>query len=154
MLTTSYTSTLKPTMERRLHLKKTKIFDCDCRRCEDATEFETHGSSLKCQKCKGGFVISNEPLNSEADWSCIKCQHKIQAVDINSILLKLQHQMDNLNRTSPIACEELLKQMSKYVADSNLLVIEIKYNLSMLYGNVNGFQYKGNCDVLLLLLLL
>lgn len=150
MLTTSYTSTLKPTMERRLHLKQTKIFDCDCRRCEDATEFETHGSSLKCQKCKEGFVISKEPLNSESDWSCIKCQHKIQAADINSILLKLQHQMDNLNRTSPIACEELLKQMSKYIADSNLLVIEIKYNLSMLYGNVNGFQYKGNCDVLLL----
>lgn len=148
MLTTSYTSTLKPTMERRLHLKQTKIFDCDCRRCADATEFETHGSSLKCQKCKVGLVISNEPLNSESSWSCINCQHKVQAAEINSILLRLQHQMNNLNRTSTIACEELLKQMTKYVADSNLLVIEIKYNLSMLYGNVNGFQYKGNCDML------
>lgn len=138
-------------MERRLHLKQTKIFDCDCMRCGDATEFETHGSSLKCQKCKGGLVISNEPLNSKSSWSCIKCQHTIQAADVNSILLRLQHEMDNLNRTSPIACEELLKQMLKYVADSNLLVIEIKYNLSMLYGNVNSFQYKGNCDVMSLL---
>lgn len=146
MLTTSYTSTLKPTMERRLHLKQTKIFDCDCKRCADATEFETHGSSFKCQKCKGGLVISNESLNSVSYWSCMKCQHKIQAVEINTILRRLQHQMDNLNRTSPLECEELLKQMSKFVADSNLLVIEIKYNLSMLYGNVNGFQYKGNYD--------
>ena len=145
MLTTSYTSTLKPTIERRLHLKQTKNFDCDCRRCTDATEYDTYGSSFKCQKCKEGLIISNEPLNCESSWNCMKCHHKIQSTEIKSMLVKVQQQMDNLNRTSPIECEEILKQMSKYVADSNLLVIEIKYNLSMLYGNVNGFQYKGNC---------
>lgn len=125
MLTTSYTSTLKPTIERRLHLKQTKKFDCDCRRCTDATEYDTYGSYFKCQKCKEGLVISNEPLNCESSWNYMKCHHKIQSTEIKSMFVKVQQQMDNLNRTFPIGCEELLKQMSKYVADSNLLVIEI-----------------------------
>jgi ribosomal protein L37AE/L43A len=73
-LTTTYTDTLKTTLERRRHLRQTKIFDCDCERCRDATELSTHGSSWRCEKCNGGLVVSMDPLNSASNWHCESCK--------------------------------------------------------------------------------
>jgi formylmethanofuran dehydrogenase subunit E len=73
MLTTTYTDTLKTTLERRRNLKQTKIFDCDCKRCEDPTEYSTYGSSFLCKNC-GGFIISRNPLDNNSDWMCEKCK--------------------------------------------------------------------------------
>lgn len=76
-LTTTYTDTLKSTLERRRHLKQTKIFDCDCRRCQDSSEFSTYGSSWVCERCNGnGLLVSNSPLDNDSDWKCEKCESK------------------------------------------------------------------------------
>lgn len=61
-LFSSYTYSLWPTLIRREFLRESKYFDCTCARCSDATELETHCSSLKCQKCDNGIIISTAPL--------------------------------------------------------------------------------------------
>ena len=72
-LTTTYTNTLKSTLERRRHLSQTKIFDCDCMRCRDASEFSSYGSSWMCDQC-GGLIVSKNPLDNSSSWECRKCK--------------------------------------------------------------------------------
>lgn len=72
-LTTTYTDTLKATLERREHLLQTKIFECDCERCQDSSELSTHGSSWKCRRCNKGLIEANIPLNMKSNWSCKIC---------------------------------------------------------------------------------
>ena len=62
MLNTCYTYTLNGTMARQIALKKGKYFSCRCKRCLDPTEIGTHFSSLKCQKCDNGVIVSSDPL--------------------------------------------------------------------------------------------
>lgn len=72
-LTTTYTNTLRTTLERRRHLKQTKIFDCDCNRCCDSSELSTHGSAWICSSC-GGLVESKNPLKNDSMWECNGCK--------------------------------------------------------------------------------
>lgn len=75
-LTTTYTDTLKTTLERRKHLLETKIFECDCKRCQDPLEISTYGSSWKCQKCNKGLIASETSLNMHSKWECKNCNFK------------------------------------------------------------------------------
>lgn len=43
-----YTDPMWGTASRKVHLWETKFFECDCIRCKDSTEVNTHYSSLKC----------------------------------------------------------------------------------------------------------
>lgn len=61
----TYTYTLSGTADRQQHLLEGKYFQCHCDRCLDPTELGTHFSSLKCQQCHSGFVVSSGPLGRE-----------------------------------------------------------------------------------------
>lgn len=56
IISLSYTQPLKSTLDRRLHLKEAKCFDCFCDRCKDPTEFGLYASSIMCTSCKSGKV--------------------------------------------------------------------------------------------------
>ena len=58
------------TLKRREHLLENKFFECKCARCKDPTEFGTYTGALRCPKCKHGLVLSTDPLDPEATWSC------------------------------------------------------------------------------------
>ena len=60
---TTYTHTMNPTLLRRDHLQQGKFFDCECSRCADPTELGTNMSSMKCNKCDSGFIMSSNPLS-------------------------------------------------------------------------------------------
>lgn len=60
---TTYTHTLNPTLLRRDHIQQSKFFDCKCSRCSDPTELGTNMSSMKCNKCDSGFIMSSDPLS-------------------------------------------------------------------------------------------
>lgn len=62
MLYATYTFTLTGTQSRQEHLKKGKYFTCNCKRCTDPSELDTHFSTLKCQKCEIGNIMSSNPL--------------------------------------------------------------------------------------------
>jgi Zn finger protein HypA/HybF involved in hydrogenase expression len=59
-----YTYTLSGTMDRQQHLMEGKYFQCQCERCSDPTELETHFSSMKCRDCLYGDVDSSNPLGN------------------------------------------------------------------------------------------
>lgn len=57
----SYTYTLDGTAQRQAHLREGKYFDCSCERCNDASELQTHFSSLKCGQCTEGWLLPKQP---------------------------------------------------------------------------------------------
>lgn len=67
-MTISYTDVLWETSNRRHHLKQTKLFDCDCERCLDVTEYGSYFSALKCLKCPEGMQIPNSLAEWTEEW--------------------------------------------------------------------------------------
>lgn len=57
----SYTYTLDGTAQRQAHLREGKYFVCSCERCLDASELQTHFSSLKCGQCTDGWLLPKQP---------------------------------------------------------------------------------------------
>lgn len=58
ILSISYTQPLRSTIQRRLHLRQAKCFDCACARCVDPTELGSFAGAHNCGKCKVGKVRS------------------------------------------------------------------------------------------------
>jgi hypothetical protein len=65
ILYATYTYTLNGTADRQQHLLEGKYFQCNCERCLDPTEYGTHFSSLKCQKCLLGLIVASDPLGKQ-----------------------------------------------------------------------------------------
>lgn len=61
-ITFSKTEPILPTLLRRQELIQNYYFSCCCLRCSDASELDSHFSSLQCPKCKKGTVLSENPL--------------------------------------------------------------------------------------------
>lgn len=201
-LTTTYTDTLKSTLERRRHLSQTKIFDCDCRRCRDPSELSTNLSSWKCGRC-GGLIVSSNPQNNQARWVCENCKsqlssevrerakrcdgrhgrlnsvrkfnlfwtsaesfsgfpstlrcnalstdsflilffsHPFFSQEITSKLSRLQSQLNSFIKKCPERLEEFVLEHSQHIHSDHALLVEVKYMLCLMYGNVVGYQYKG-----------
>lgn len=57
----SYTYTLDGTAQRQAHLREGKYFECSCERCSDASELQSHFSSLKCGQCAEGWLLPKQP---------------------------------------------------------------------------------------------
>lgn len=57
-----YTHVSHCTLQRRRHLKESKFFDCDCKRCSDPTELGTNLSSMRCNNCENGIILASDPL--------------------------------------------------------------------------------------------
>ncbi|KAG5673865.1 hypothetical protein PVAND_003876 [Polypedilum vanderplanki] len=148
-LTTTYTDTLKTTLERRRHLKQTKIFDCDCKRCRDSTELLTHGSSWKCEKCNKGLVVSMDPLDSISNWQCECCKSQYSYEEISKKLNRLQIQLSTSIKRNPEALENFIRLFNGEIYGNHLLMIEVKYMLCLMYGNIFGYEYKDLPEKLL-----
>lgn len=65
----------KGTEARQEHLTKGKYFECECRRCNDPTEFGTHLSSVRCQSCKLGYMIR---MDCKTTWKCLNCNTNVE----------------------------------------------------------------------------
>ena len=77
-ITINYTDMLWGTRSRRDHLQQTRLLSCNCRRCKDPTELSTYFSALKCRKCpKSTPVLSSNPLDNMAHWSCTACNYQV-----------------------------------------------------------------------------
>ncbi|CAL8110308.1 unnamed protein product [Orchesella dallaii] len=71
---TTYANVCEGTTERREVLEDHYFFLCSCKRCSDPTEFGTYFSSLKCPDCPSGYLLSENPLDTFANWACAeKC---------------------------------------------------------------------------------
>lgn len=149
LLKTTYTQTLWGTLTRRSHLKRVKYFDCLCDRCKDPTEFGTYAGSIYCTECKltikhnSPKMISTNPLDPYAMWVCEKCDHTIDGKQIVSGNESIRKEILNMDKSNPRNLEEFLIKYEDLLHPSNYHVLEIKYVLTQLYGNIDGFKLLG-----------
>ncbi|XP_070506795.1 SET domain-containing protein SmydA-8-like [Chironomus tepperi] len=142
MILTSYSHPLKTTIERRMAIKIAKCFDCVCPRCTDPTEKNTFSSSIKCSTCEDGVLTSCDPLTNLSEWKCIKCEHKVAGAKVIQLMSEIRNSLDRLNKRSVVDCENFMKSYKKFLPDSSVFMVDVKYALCMLYGNVEGYFYE------------
>ncbi|KAG5684028.1 hypothetical protein PVAND_013281 [Polypedilum vanderplanki] len=144
---TSYTHPLKTTIERRLGIKQAKCFDCICTRCIDPTEMSTFASSIKCTACNNGVLTSIDPLENLSDWKCTNCSQKMPGMKVFQVLNEIKIKMENLNKKSVQDCEKFLNDHEHILPNGSVFVVDVKYALCLLYGNVDGFLFKDLSQV-------
>lgn len=143
MILTSYSHPLKTTLERRHQIKEAKCFDCICSRCSDPSEMQTFASAVKCQECNGGILIARDPLENFSEWICSSCNLKVSANRVIPILSKARASLEALDKKSIDACEKYLREFNGILPPTSVFLVDVKYALSLLYGNVSGFKLEG-----------
>ncbi|KAG6451401.1 hypothetical protein O3G_MSEX007112 [Manduca sexta] len=155
-LTLCYTYALFPTIVRRELLLESKFFNCDCARCADPTELGTHLSTLKCNKCDNGIIVSSNPLENEAPWKCSdrSCGFQTSADAMRKILNVVQAEVEQLDalEPGPQAIEQREATIMKYKTvfhPRHSILLSIKHTLAQLYGRVDGYSIDELPDVML-----
>ncbi|KAK5641885.1 hypothetical protein RI129_010432 [Pyrocoelia pectoralis] len=147
-ITLSYAHTLHGTMRRREHLIDNKFFECSCAKCADPTELGTYMSALRCPKCQNGWVISNDPLNHEASWSCnngtkdpsCRCPgYKVSANSIRLLIDRITKEVEGLDSNDIQGMESFLQKYRNVLHPNHYLCLGIKLSLSQVYGKVTGY---------------
>lgn len=146
MILTSYAHPLRTTIERRLAIKQAKCFDCFCTRCKDPTEMKTFSSSIKCRVCSS-VLTSRDPLDNLADWRCSKCDQMLAGKIVLTVINGVRKKLQNLDKKSIENCEQFLKEHENILPESSVFMVDVKYALCMLYGNVSGYDYEGKLNL-------
>lgn len=132
----NYISTILNTPERKSILKRTKYFDCCCKRCNDVTEFGTHVGSLLCPRCKVG-VMSPKKMDIQAvSWCCEGCRHSFSGSMIATTINVAKQEVEDIDRDDVKAMESLLSKLSKTFVPNHALIIDIKQSLVALYRDI------------------
>ncbi|XP_055913181.1 SET domain-containing protein SmydA-8 isoform X2 [Eupeodes corollae] len=139
-ITTTYTKILWSNLMRRVFLKMTKHFICECSRCKDPTENGTYLAALYCREpnCKG-WTIPVHTTAMQPDWKCGKCgvvsshakMGKYQDFTLSAIHNKINscsvHDMINfINNICPRFCPP-----------SNYVLVEAKLNVIWRMQRIN-----------------
>ncbi|XP_068150110.1 SET domain-containing protein SmydA-8 [Drosophila tropicalis] len=140
ILNISYTQPLRSTIQRRLHLRQAKCFDCSCQRCSDPSELGTFAAAQMCLKCKAGKIIPLNPLQNSSPWKCQLCNVKKSAKEIITIDNQLQLEIESLDKSTPTALEDFIYRHRIDLHETNTHVLQVKYALTQLYGNAPGFS--------------
>lgn len=163
VISTTYGQALQSTIQRRIHLRQSKLFNCICQRCRDPTECDTFIGSMVCPRCTSSKLVSNDPLDDSADWSCASCSFQMDSGSYQLISNRLKFAIENIPKHSPYDFELFLEKYcypEKQIAaksngisletrteallhEKNTFVLQIKYALTQLYGNVSGFKWDG-----------
>ena len=69
----AYVSALETTQMRQKRLLAGWYFQCRCLRCRDPLEALSFASAVACLKCREGLILSTNPLDPQAVWSCGDC---------------------------------------------------------------------------------
>lgn len=167
VISLSYCQPLHSTIQRRNYLRYSKCFSCMCQRCRDPTECGTYIGSLVCPRCKSAKLVADDPLNETSDWDCDNCSYKVSATNFQFIQNRLQFGIENLSKRSPYDFETFLEKhcyrpssasnengimndvhSEILLHEQNTFALQIKYALTQLYGNVEGFLWDGMLSVL------
>lgn len=150
VITATYTQSLWGTLSRRLHLKRFKHFDCVCKRCSDPTEFGTYTGSIYCSQCRVfdksktcPKMISTNPLDNDAQWKCEKCDYIISGRQMvwNNDAMKIA--IRDLEKY-PWEFERFLEIYEDVLHPTNCHVLDVKYALTQMYGNMDDCTLSGN----------
>ncbi|KAI5755770.1 hypothetical protein M8J77_019534 [Diaphorina citri] len=135
IISTTYTQPFWGTMDRRLHLRMSKCFDCTCDRCKDPTELETYLGGILCSRCRH-HVISTNPLDNLAKWKCIMCSHTLTAKQIAMGNDSIKSELAGLDKTEPTGLEMFLDKFQaqdSVLHDQNQHIVQAKLALLQIY---------------------
>lgn len=130
-LTTSYTNPLWNTQSRRTHLQMTKQFLCQCRRCQDRTEFGSHLAAVKClrKECEGVLLPTDAKVVA-GQWSCEVCADIMEFGRICSVHQVLANVVQQtLSGSVRSLIDELAMGggiLTRMVPESNQFFVELK----------------------------
>lgn len=144
MITTTYTHTLEGTLDRRRHVRQSKLFECVCARCKDPTEMGTYFSAVKCKECAGGYLLPVDPLSFNPIWSCNACDNNNvpnKSVDIlvESIRDEI-HEAEQVQSVVELLEGILQKHSNKSLHPNHFLMVAVLHSLSQYYGRVKGWS--------------
>ena len=94
-------------------------------------------SSTRCSRCSSGLehLVSEDPLNSEANYSCGKCSNSQRATQIRTGNMTIANELKELNRSKLENLMGFLTQYEPILGPTNAHVVEIKYAVVMLLAN-------------------
>jgi hypothetical protein len=149
IISVTYTQTLWGTLARREHLKQSKCFDCRCARCSDETELGTYLGAIYCSQCKksgtkrNSMIVSENPLEPSANWKCEVCSHVVAGRQMTWGNEAVLQEIAALDKSKPQALEEFLDKYRDALHPTNWHMLEVKYALSQMYGNMQGLLLSG-----------
>ncbi|XP_059471578.1 SET domain-containing protein SmydA-8-like [Neocloeon triangulifer] len=131
----NYTDTLISTAGRRERLRNSKYFSCECTRCTDPTELDTHLSSLRCpdQGCLGSVICTNPLRPIEATWACDKCEKTLDGSVVRTGLVGVQKELLEVDQTNVEAMETLMAKLARSLHPNHAAMLEITQALSGMY---------------------
>ncbi|KAJ9577911.1 hypothetical protein L9F63_025224 [Diploptera punctata] len=144
----NYTNTMQGTLDRQAHLREGKYFHCTCRRCSDPTEEGTHMSSIRCVRCKDGFIIPTDPTTNQQKWECNKCNHHYRHNMIKTTVSLARSFVDEVDRTDYRAMEALLIRLSRTFPPQHFVLLELKQTLVAVYRDIINRETNPSRKVL------
>ncbi|XP_073977336.1 SET domain-containing protein SmydA-8-like [Rhodnius prolixus] len=156
-ISTMYTHLFWGTEARQEHLQNSKYFTCKCVRCLDATELETHLSTIRCIglntddvtiQCEG--LLLPETINKNSDWKCNLCPVTLNSEHILDLMSRLAAQVDSTMENPNVnKLERLLFNLEKLVHKNHYHCFMANHSLIQLYGREAGYTNKELSDTLL-----
>eukprot|EP00092_Neocalanus_flemingeri_P003072 GFUD01003281.1.p1 GENE.GFUD01003281.1~~GFUD01003281.1.p1 ORF type:complete len:499 (+),score=130.58 GFUD01003281.1:101-1597(+) len=141
---TSYTYPELGSVVRTTQFRTTWYFDCACERCADPTELGTFLSCLKCAGCEG-CILPAESLVSDSDWVCGGCGHSIAGEEAMERNLKIKIKCDECKENIE-DMENLIPELLKFCHPNHYLIMQIKKNLALMYGNTENTSMTNLTD--------
>ncbi|KAH8378379.1 hypothetical protein KR093_011085 [Drosophila rubida] len=150
----SYTYTLDGTVQRQSHLREGKYFNCSCDRCLDASELQTHFSSLKCGQCTDGWLLPKQPTVVGSSWSCRACDNTASSEEVRQIVDALQLEVNAVQSLEMGAkrleeAERLLRKYKSLLHPAHYIATGLRQLLIEMYGRVQGYEMVQLTDQLL-----
>ncbi|XP_043666616.1 uncharacterized protein LOC122628409 [Vespula pensylvanica] len=134
----NYTSSLLGSAERREHLREGKYFECECSVCKDPYELGSHLSSIRCPRCKDGYVGAQNPLKAkpyerDSKWQCDKCRKMYGGYLIRATLNITRALIDDYDGSNVKDLEFLIKKLTLSFHPNHYLLLALKQKLLAAY---------------------
>jgi len=133
---TSYNFSDLGSVARRPQYRSTWYFDCACERCSDPTEFGTFLSCLNCSMCRGS-VMPEDSLDYDSSWVCGGCCNSITASDALDTTEEVKKKCDECKETIE-DMEILITELLNICHPNHYLLMQMKMNLALMYGNTEN----------------
>ncbi|KAH8420217.1 hypothetical protein KR009_007513 [Drosophila setifemur] len=138
-LTLSYAYTLQGTLKRRSFMHEGKLFWCQCRRCSDPRELGSDCSALVCSGCRKGTVRAVDPLDQDGDWACDRCDHKLSAKVVETVLDRINNDLEAIDVHDIPGLENFQLRYREVLRPNHYLLLSAKYSLCQIYGRIDGY---------------
>uniref|UniRef100_A0A182W2G3 MYND-type domain-containing protein n=1 Tax=Anopheles minimus TaxID=112268 RepID=A0A182W2G3_9DIPT len=141
-LSICYTDVMWTTGNRLEHLQQTKMFRCECDRCNDPTEYETYFSALRCSgfqkdsKCKG-YLLPEDKSEWTGEWKCLRCSKEVTGAAVGQILERARMDLEAMEKHREDHCNKYMKHYSKWLAPNHQFMVDVKISLSQVIGGNN-----------------